>query len=84
MWRDAVDVAEELQAFDDWEIPPELGALAEHGADARDVADALAPRNEAADYATAAGGFEDAAEDLEGRRLPGAVRADEAQELALG
>jgi hypothetical protein len=47
------------------------------------VADAVASWDEAADFAVAAGGLEDAAEDLEGRRLAGAVRADEAKELAL-
>ena len=79
---DAVDVAEELQAFDDWEVPPELGALAEHRADAGDVADAVAPGDGAAYFAVAAGRFEDAAEDFERGRLAGAVRAEEAEELA--
>ena len=84
MWGNAVDVAEELEALDHREVPPELGALAEDRADARDVADAVAPGDEAADLAVAAGGLEDAAEDFEGRRLAGGVRTDEAEELALG
>jgi hypothetical protein len=69
VWGDAVDVAEELEAFDDGEVPPELGALAEDGADAGDVPDSGAPGDEAADFAVAARRFENSAEDLEGSRL---------------
>ena len=60
------------------------GALAEDRADAGDVPDAVSPGDEAADLAAAAGRLEDAAEDFEGGRLAGAVRADEAEELSFG
>ncbi len=75
VWRHAVDVAQQLEALDDGEIPPQLRALAEHGADARDVRDALAPRHQAADLATPGRRLENAAQDLDGRRLPGTVQA---------
>ena len=44
---DAVDIAQQLEALDHRQVPPELGALAEDDADARDVLDSIAPRNEA-------------------------------------
>jgi hypothetical protein len=80
---DAIDVAEELEAFDDGEVPPELRSLAENGADAGDVADSVAPGCQSANYTVTARWFEDAAEDLEGGRFAGAVRADEAEEFSF-
>ena len=47
---DAVDVAQELEAVDDREVPPELRALAEHDADARDVLPAILERDQSVDF----------------------------------
>ena len=80
--RHAVDVGQQIEAVDHRQVPPELAALAEHHADARDMAHAVLVRHEAADLDPAARRPQDAGQDLDGRRLAGAVGADEGQQLA--
>ena len=43
--RDAIDVAQQIERLDHRQVPPQLRALTEHHADARDVRDAIAPRH---------------------------------------
>ncbi len=78
----AVDVAQQVEAFGHRKVPPELGALAEHHPDPRHMRDPVAPGHKAADIADAGIGRQDAGKDLDGRRLAGAVRPDEAQQFA--
>ena len=72
----AVDVAQQVEAVAQREVPPQLGALAEHHADATGELGALAARFESVDADVARRGHEDAREHLDGGRLPGTVRAD--------
>ena len=53
---DTVDVAQQIEAVDDRQIPPELRALTEHDADPRDVPQPIFVRNEPADHDSAAVG----------------------------
>ncbi len=80
--RHPVDVAQQVEAVDHRQVPPELAALAEHHADARHVAHPLAPGRQAVHLAAAGGRLQDAGEDLDGGRLAGAVRPDQADQLA--
>ena len=79
---DPIDGGEEVEALDHRQVPPELGALAEHHADARHMADAVLVGDEAVDHHLARRRPQDAGEDLDRGRLPRPVRADEAQQLA--
>ena len=79
---DAVDVGQQIEAVDHRQVPPELGALAEHHADARHVAHAVLVRHQAVHLDPAAGRPQDARQDLHGRGLARAVGADEGQQLA--
>ena len=80
--RHAIDVAQQLEAVDDGQVPPQLGALAKDDADARHVPNALAPRYEAAHLASPRRWLEDAAENFDEGRFARAVRADHPDKLA--
>ena len=80
--RDAVDRAVELERVERRQVPLELVAVAH---DQRDAAQevALALRGHVAEHARLAGGdVEQPREHLQRRRLAGAVRAEEADDLA--
>jgi hypothetical protein len=82
--RHAVDVAQQVEALDHRQVPPQLGALAEHHADPRHVASFAGARERQPIHLAAAGGrLQDAGEDLDGGRLAGAVGPDQADQLAL-
>ena len=51
---DAIDVAQQVERLCHRQVPPELGALTEHDADARDMGDAIAPRHQSVDGTTTA------------------------------
>ena len=74
--RDVVDAAEEFEGFDDGDVPPELGALAEDDADGFYILAALAVGDVAVDADFAAGGDQDAGEHLDRGGFSGAVGAD--------
>ncbi len=78
----AVDVAQQIERFDDGQVPPQLGALAEHDADVAYVLDALAPGYAPENRDVATVGHQDAAEHLHGGGLAGAVGPDIADEFA--
>ena len=80
--RHAVHVAQQRERVGERQIPPELGALAEHDADPARQAEALGHRLEAADPHVAGGGVQHAGEHLQGGRLARAVRPDIAERLA--
>src|SRR5262249_10984469 len=82
--RHPIDVSQQIEAFDDRQIPPQLRALPEDRADACDVTNALAPRYEPAHLAASTRRLETPAENLERSRFPGAVRPDESEQLTLG
>ena len=73
-----VDVPQQVEAVPQGEVPPQLGALAEHHADATGQLGALAARFESVDADVTRRGHEDPREHLDGGRLAGTVRADEA------
>src|SRR5208282_191994 len=68
--------------FDHGDVPPELRALAEDGADRLHVLRALARGHEAVDANFAARGHEDAGQHLDRGAFPGAVRTDVADHFA--
>ncbi len=80
--RDAVDRAQELERFDEREIPIKLTALSEDHADVSSVFLAVFPRHEAGNAHFARGRNEDPRQHLDGRRLAGTVRADVADQLS--
>ena len=80
--RQAVDVAQQVEAVGDWQVPPELGPLTEDDADLRHVGDAVVEGRAAVHDHASAVGFQDARENLDGGGLARPVGADEAQELA--
>ena len=81
--RHAVDVAQQVEALDHRQVPPQLGALAEHHADPRHVAAPAARQGTSPSTSQRAGRrLEDAGEDLDGGRLARAVGADQADQLA--
>ena len=82
IFRHAVDVVQQVQRLDHGQIPPQAGALAEHHADAPDVLGALPPRHAAVHLHLAAGGHQDAGQDLDRGGLARAVRAEIAHQLA--
>src|SRR4029077_11689404 len=77
-----VDVAQQVESVGDRQIPPELSALAEDHPDPRDVTDSIAPRREPVHFASARQWLQDARENLDGGGFAGAVRSDEAEQLA--
>src|SRR4029078_7884479 len=77
-----LDVAQQREAVDDGQVPPQLGALAKDDADARHVPNALAPGYEAAHLASPRGWLEDTAENFDKGLFAGAVRADHPDKLA--
>ena len=79
---DVVDATQQLEGFDDGDVPPELRALAEDDADGFHVLAALAEGDEAVDDDFAAGGNQDAGEHLDAGGFSGTVRADVAHHLA--
>ena len=53
-WVDSVDVSEQIERFDYWEVPPELGALAEHDSDSfYYMGNSIFPRDKPIDFAGA-------------------------------
>src|SRR5271157_1347638 len=79
---DFVDLFEQFERFDDGDIPPELGALAENHANVFRVMAALAIGNESArDYAPARG-RQNAREDFDGGRFARPVGTDISHHLA--
>src|SRR5690606_29017725 len=80
--RQAVDLAEQLEAVAYLQVIPELRALPEHDADLVGEAPPLHPRHETRDARRAARRIEQARQHLERRRLAGAVRADQRDALA--
>jgi hypothetical protein len=79
---DGVDPPQQLVRLDHGQVPPELGALSEHHADALRVADAIAPGLETADASAPGGRLQHAGEHLQRGALARAVGPDEADELA--
>ena len=79
--RHAIDVAEQFEAVDQRQVPPELRALAEDDADPRREALALLPRHQPGDRRAPAAGDEDAGEHLDRGALARAVRPDIADHL---
>ena len=80
--RDAIDVAQEVEALDHRQVPPKLGALAEDDADAADVTLPVTPRGQAIHLARSTRGVQDSGEDLDGGRLPRSVGTDIAHKFA--
>ena len=56
---DAVNVLQQIEGFDDGEVPPELRSLSENDADPCDVLRALTPGRQAQDFAATRIGYED-------------------------
>ena len=81
--RDAVDGLVHHEGVYRRNVPHELGLLAEHGADLRNVFLAVFPGAYAEDGDVARGGVEYAGEDLERGRFSRAVRSEKADELSL-
>ena len=79
-----VNPGEELERVGGGEVVPELGALAEHGADPVGEPAPLLPRDAAGHAGLTRGGVEDPRQDLDRGRLAGAVGADEGDALAGG
>ena len=77
-----VDAAEQLEGFDDGDVPPKLGALAENDADGFDVLAPLAIGDVAVDADFAARRDEDASEHFNAGGFSGAVGADVADHFA--
>ena len=71
-----VDVAQQIEGFNGWQVPPQLGALAEDHANAADVGNAVLPRDAALDLAAARIGDDDAGEDFDCGGFAGTVGAD--------
>ena len=79
--RHAVDVAEQVEAVLERQVPPERSALPEDDADAAGDLDAPAARIETTDADLAGRRDEDAGAQFHGRRFPGAVRTQVAEQL---
>ena len=79
---DFVHAAEELERVTRRQLIPELRTLAEHGADLKREPPSLSPGYESKDAHVAGIRHENAGEDLQRRRLAGAVRTDEGDPLA--
>ncbi len=77
-----VDLREELERVARGQVPPQLAALPEHGADAEAEGGAVLPGHEPEDARRARRRVEDAGQDLERRRLAGAIGAHERDALA--
>ena len=79
---DFVNLFEQLEGFDDGNVPPKLRALAKHHADVFGVMAAFAIRNESiGDYAPARG-RQNSGQDFDGGGLPRPVGADITHHLA--
>ncbi len=78
----SINVTEQIEAVDDGQVPPELRALAEHDADARDVPNTIFVWNEAIDDDAASVRTKDSRENLDRRGLPCPIGTDEAKQLA--
>ena len=76
-----IEAAEQRQRLADGELLGELGFL-QRDADALADVIVLSAPAQAEDFDLAGGGVEQAFEDLDGRRLAGAVRAEQAEALA--
>ena len=70
-------------SFENGQIPPQLTALTEDHPDLSDVLTALSPRLAARDVELTRCGFQDAAHQLDGRALAGAIGTDQAHSFTL-
>ena len=70
------------ERVDGWEVPEQLLSLAHDEGDLREVLGAAVPGREAQHVHLAVGGMQQAAHDLEGGGLAGAVGSQEADDLA--
>ncbi len=80
--RNAVDVAEQIERIPQRQVPPQLGALAEHDADPLRYSRATAMRGEAEYLRPTGARDQDAGQHLDGRRLAGAIRSKTGDHLA--
>src|SRR5580704_2394285 len=80
--RDIVNPPQQLEGFDHRNVPPQLGALAEHHADRLHILAALAVRNVPIDSNFTAGGNQNSGEHLDGGGFSRAVGPDVADHLA--
>jgi len=78
-----IDVAQQVEGFDDGQVPPQLGALAKDYANMGNVFDAVFPGGAAQDLAVARVGHQDAGEHFDGGGFAGAVGADITDEFAF-
>ena len=77
-----VNPPQQLERFDDGDVPPELRALPENHADGFHIVAALAKGHEAIDANFAAGRDQNAGEHLDAGGFAGAIRADVADHFA--
>ncbi len=80
--RYIVNAAQKLERFDHGNVPPKLGALAEHHADGFHILRALAKGDESVDDNFAAGRNKNAGEHFDGRGFARAIRSDVADHFA--
>ncbi|HEX8582057.1 MAG TPA: hypothetical protein VF640_07005 [Acidimicrobiales bacterium] len=78
-----VDPAEQLEGVEEGQVPPQLGALAEHHADAAGEGDPFPLRVDPGHPHPPARREQDAGQHLDRRRLPGPVGPDVADDVAL-
>ena len=78
-----IDAGQQVERVRRGQVVPELGFLAEDGADLVGQAGALAPRDFAQHEGLAGGGVEDADQHLDGGGLAGAVGTDEGDPLSF-
>ena len=79
---DAIDVAEQVERFDDGQVPPQLRALSKYYADVCDVGDAFFPGYAAEDFTASSIGNEDAGQYFDGGGFARAIGSDIADEFA--
>src|SRR5258707_1014941 len=80
--RNIVNVPQQIESVGDRQVPPQLGALAEHHSDPRNVTDSIAPRREAIHFASAREWLAESPKKFFGGGFSCAVRSDESEQLA--
>src|SRR5271156_245501 len=80
--RYVVNAPQQLEGFNHGDVPPQLGALAEHHADRFHILAALAVGNVTVDTNFTAGGNQNTGEHLDGGGFSRAVRPDVADHFA--
>ena len=78
---DAIDVAEQVERFDDGQVPPQLRALPKDHADLCDVGDAFFPGDASEDFTVTGIGYEDAGQNFDCGGFARAIGADIADEF---